>query len=45
MISTTDTIRVFISLTIKRRNGRPLQNRGPKTRTCCVPLPAPGVGD
>src|SRR4051794_17547185 len=22
-----------------------LQNRGPKTRMCCVPLPAPGVGD
>ena len=21
------------------------QNRGPKTRTCCVPLPARGVGD
>ena len=54
MTSTPDTIRVFIPLTIRRRNGRPrilppanMETAEPQTRTrmCCVPLRAPGVGD
>ena len=52
MTSTPDTIRVFIPLTIRRRNGRPrilppadMETVEPRSRTCYGPLPAPGVGD
>src|SRR4051812_17675625 len=48
MTSTPDTIRVFIPMDSPAFCRRPmwkLQNRGAKIRTCCVPLPVPGVGD